>query len=81
MPRFGSSNLQIPKSVALGVLKLNTSLLQLNEYVEKLVLAIVKIDKEKAFDRVNWEFLQRILERMNFGPTFGSFILSIYTQV
>ena len=44
-------------------------------------LAIVKTDQETAFDRVNWEFLQRILEHMNFRPTFRSFFQSIYTQV
>ena len=44
-------------------------------------LAIVKIDQEKAFDRVSWEFLQKILERMNFGPTFRSFIQALYTAV
>ncbi len=52
-------------------------------HVEKkdLPMAIVKIDQEKAFDRVKWEFLHLALTRMNFGPTFRHFITVLYSDV
>ena len=48
---------------------------------KKLPLALIKIDQEKAFDRVNWDFLLKVLERMNFGPNFMCFIKTMYTDV
>ena len=48
---------------------------------KKLPLALIKIDQEKAFDRVNWDFLVKVLERMNFGPKFMCFIKTMYTDV
>ena len=32
--------------------------------------AILLLDQEKAFDQVDWAFLLRILQRMNFGTSF-----------
>ena len=48
---------------------------------KELPLALIKIDQEKAFDRVNWDFLLKVLERMNFGPKFICFIKTMYTDV
>lgn len=42
--------------------------------MKDLSLAIVKIDQEKAFDRVSCAFLMKILTKMNFGTHFISFI-------
>ncbi len=52
-------------------------------YVEmkNLPMGTVKIDQEKAFDRVEWEFLHLAHTRTNFGPTFRRFITVLYTDV
>ena len=48
---------------------------------KNLPLAIICLDQEKAFDRVNWNFLDRVLERMNFGPEFRQWIRVINTNI
>ena len=44
-------------------------------------LAIIKIDQEKAFDRVSWSFLLKVLVRMNFGLNFINMSKTLYTNV
>ena len=48
---------------------------------KNLTLAIISLDQEKAFDMVNWIFLDRVLQRMNFGPEFRQWIRVIYTNI
>ena len=43
--------------------------------------AIVSLDQEKAFDRVNNGFLQRVFESFNFGPNFRRWVEVIYTDI
>ena len=33
------------------------------------------------FDRVNWNFLERVLQKMNFGPEFRQWIRLIYSEI
>ena len=53
------------------------------EYVEHedIPLALLSLDQEKAFDRVDWGFLLRTLETFNFGPTFLCWIKLFYTNI
>lgn len=39
---------------------------------------MIGLDQEKAFDRVDRQFLMRILEHLNFGPSFCSWISTLY---
>ena len=40
---------------------------------------IITVDQEKAFDRVDRDFLFRVLETMNFGPNVLRWLKTIYT--
>ena len=48
---------------------------------EDIPLALLSLDQEKAFDRVDWGFLYRILDTFNFGPAFCRWIKLFYTNV
>jgi hypothetical protein len=42
---------------------------------------ILTIDFEKAFDSVNWNFIDKSLEAFNLGPTFRGFIKTLYKNI
>jgi hypothetical protein len=43
--------------------------------------AIISLDQEKAFDRIDWGFMLRVLEQMNFGPSFRGWVKLLYTNI
>ena len=49
--------------------------------VKNLPLAIISLDQEKAFDRVNWNFLDRVLQKMNFRPEFRQWVRVIDSEI
>ena len=40
----------------------------------------VKIDLQKAYNRVNWRFLQVVLKNFGFDEKFVQWILNVYQQ-
>ena len=44
-------------------------------------VAILSLDQEKAFDRVDWSFMQSTLCTMGFGPSFISWVDLFYHRV
>lgn len=43
--------------------------------------AVLSLDQIKAFDRVAYKFLDRILQAVNFGPDFQRWIRVLYTDI
>ena len=43
--------------------------------------AVLSLDQEKAFDRVDWSLTLRLLDQMHFGPSFRSWVQLLYTNI
>ena len=39
------------------------------------------LDQEKAFDCLNWQFLGKVMQKMNFGQGFPKWVRLLYTDV
>jgi hypothetical protein len=48
---------------------------------KRLSAILLLIDFEKAFDTVNWQFLEQVLKKFNFGEIFRKWIKILYTDV
>ena len=48
---------------------------------QNLPAAILALDQEKAFDRVDWDFLIATLKHMGFGPSFISWVRLLYSNI
>lgn len=42
---------------------------------------LICIDFEKAFDSLEWNFLEAVMDKFNFGPSFKRWISTIYTDI
>ena len=48
---------------------------------KQLKACLISLDQMKAFDRVDWAFLLKVLHKMNFGNNFISLIELLYTKI
>jgi hypothetical protein len=48
---------------------------------KRLSAILLLIDFEKAFDTVNWQFLEQVLKKFNFGEIFRKWVKILYTDV
>ena len=46
-----------------------------------LPVAILSLDQEKAFDRVDWPFLFSLMAKMGFGPSFIAWVRLLYSGI
>ena len=53
------------------------------EYIfqKQFPIAMISLDQEKAFDRLNWEFLDKVMQKMNSGEGFRKRVRLLYTEV
>ena len=49
--------------------------------VKKIPVFLLFIYFEKAFESLEWDFLEKCLERFNFGPDFRRWVHTFYTDV
>ena len=47
---------------------------------KKRPLYIISLDQEKAFDRVDWEFMFLVMEKMGIPETFINYVKTFYTS-
>ena len=47
-------------------------------YQKQYPIAMISLDQEKAFDRLDWSFLDKVMEKMNFGNSFRSWVKLLY---
>ena len=50
-------------------------------YQKQYPIAMISFDQEKAFDRLDWSFLDKVMERMNFGESFCNWVKLVYRDV
>lgn len=48
---------------------------------EKIPLGLISLDQEKAFDMVNWDYLNKTLETLCFGNKFRQWLRTLYTDI
>ena len=58
-------------------------ILDLMEFTEqeKIPAVIMSIDYEKAFDCVEWKYIDKVLEHFAFGPDFRRWVKILYTDI
>ena len=50
-------------------------------YQKQYPIAMISLDQEKAFDQLDWSFLDKVMERMNFGKSFRNWVKLLYRDV
>ena len=61
-------------------IRLITDIIHLTR-AKHLPAIILLIDFEKAFDSVDWSYMEKVLETFNFGPSFVNWIKTFYNDI
>ncbi len=77
------SNSQVGYVKGRNIVENIRSLLDIMEYLkhQNLPGILINIDFEKAFDSVDHDFLFSVLESFNFGPTFITWVKTLYKDI
>ena len=61
-----------------GFIGVNICLIAQHENDQRMIFFL---DLKKAFDSLEWDYLLRVLEEMNFGPSFRNWVHTFYHNI
>ena len=70
----------VPKRSIFSNLRITRDLIKFTKD-KNIEAVILNLDQEKAFDRVDHDFMDKVLNTMNIGPNFRKWVKTLYSQI